>query len=462
MLRASEVAEKIGVPSVSIIGSAFMQQAALVSRGLGIPFAIAQYPGAPMVDSDKDFATKVENHIVPEIIRGLTSSNAPEFSSAAADPEPDSIVFKGTLDEVEEFFHRQMWSDGLPIIPPTRGRVDQFLRFTGRDPAEVIRVLPQEGREASIMSIAVNGVMAGCRPEYMPLLVAIVEAISDPHFRIESAGSTPAWETLAVISGPIIKELDFNYGQGAMKVGRQANTSIGRFVRMYLRNICGYRIQPGSGDKGSIGFTFNVALAEDEEAARAAGWPSFGEDMGFKPGENAVTLQSVVTMSPPTYSAGDTALMHARHFANVFLRAFSYGAHSGVKRGYWHPLIVIGPSIAGVIAREWNKDRLRQYLWENMTMSASLMKHFCAQTAAQNIDFFQLVEEGTLPAYYAASNDPDREIPIIVRPEHIGIVVAGDPGRNQSRAYMSNNAQGGRTARRVELPRDWKRMLGRG
>jgi hypothetical protein len=96
-----------------------------------------------------------------------------------------------------------------------------------------------------------------------------------------------------------------------------------------------------------------------------------------------------------------------------------------------------------------------------MTMPASLMRHFCAQTAGQELDFSKLVKEGTLPDYYTASSDPDRPIPIIVKPEHIGLVVAGDPGRNQSRGYMSNNVQGTRTSRRVDLPRDWERLLER-
>lgn len=461
MLRASAVAEKTGVPTVSIIGSAFMKQAAVVSRGLGVPLALAEYPGAPMVDSDAELRAKVEKDLLPAIIQGLTGASPSAGTDEASEPEPGSVVFEGTLDAVQEHFHRKLWSDGLPIIPPTRERVDAFLRFTDRGPREVIRVLPQEGREADTLSIAVNGVMAGCRPEYMPLLVAIVEAISDPHFRIEAAGSTPAWEALVVVSGPIVKELDFNFGQGAMKVGRQANSSIGRFVRLYMRNICGYRIPPGTGDKGSIGYTFNVALAEDEAWSRRIGWPTFSEDAGFAPHDNVVTVQSVVTISPPTYSAGDTAIKHVQQFADVFLRAFSYGSHSGVKRGYWHPLVVIGPSIARVIAREWTKDDVRRFLWEKMTIPASLMRHFCAQTAAQDMDFAKLVGEGTLPAYYTASNDPDRPVPIIVRPEHIGILVAGDPGRNQSRGYMSNNAQGARTSRRVELPRGWEKLRAR-
>lgn len=426
-----------------------------------MPFAIAEYPGTPMVDSDEELRAKVENDLMPSIIKGLTSGDGLNFGNTSAEPQPGSVVFKGTLDEVEEYFHRQLWSDGLPVIPPTRERVAAFLRFTDRDQSEVLGVLPQEGREASILSIAVNGVMAGCRPEYMPILIAAIEAICDPQFQVEDCGATWGWEPLVIVSGPLVKQLDFNYGQGVMRIGRQANSSVGRFVRMYLRNICGFRIQPGTGDKGSIGYTFNVALAEDEDWVRAIGWPTFGVDAGFRAGENVVTVQSVMSSSAPTYSAGDTAIKHVQQFADAFGSAFSPACCGGVKRGRWHPLVLIGPSIAKVIAREWSKDQVRRCLWEKMTMPASRMRHFGEQNAGQDTDFSRIVEEGTLPSYYAASDDPDRPVPIIVKPEHIGLVVAGDPGRNQSRGYMSNNVHGTPTSRRVELPRNWKQLLQR-
>src|SRR6202000_1695119 len=119
-------------------------------------------------------------------------------------------------------------------------------------------------------------------------------------FRIQDCGSTPGWEPVVIVNGPIVKDLDFNFGQGVMRVGPQANTSIGRFVRMYLRNVCGYRIPPGAGDKGSIGQSFNVALAEDEDAAREIGWTTYGMDRGYTPDESVVTVQSVVSITPPT------------------------------------------------------------------------------------------------------------------------------------------------------------------
>jgi hypothetical protein len=324
--------ERLGIPTASIIGSGFLKQAEVITKGVGVPLAIGVYPGAPMVDSEAELKRKVEEELAPGILRGLTGDAPPDLNTEV-EPASGAVVMSGTYDEVQEHFYKQLWTDGLPIVPPTRSRIDAFLKFTDRNETDVIRVLPQEGREGSILSIAITGVMAGCRPEYMPVLIAIIEAMSDPKYRIEDSGSTPGWEPVVIVNGPIIKELDFNYGQGMMRVGRQANTSIGRFVRMYLRNICGFRIPPGAGDKGSIGQSFLVAMAEDEDSARAFGWPSYGEDRGFKQGENVVTVHSVVAITSPMYSGGDDAKTHVQQWAEVIAGSFHLlGAHRDSKR----------------------------------------------------------------------------------------------------------------------------------
>jgi hypothetical protein len=177
--------EKMGIPTASIIGSGFLKQAEVIVKGLGVPLAMGVYPGAPMVDSEAELRRKVEEELAPGLLMGLTGE-APREAGAVAEPEPGAVVFSGTFDEVQEHFHRNLWSDGLPVVPPTRSRVDAFLRYTDRKPDEVLRAIPQEGREASILSIAVTGVMAGCRPEYMPVLIAILEAMCDPKYRVEA------------------------------------------------------------------------------------------------------------------------------------------------------------------------------------------------------------------------------------------------------------------------------------
>ena len=454
MLRAAALIEKLGIPTASIIGSGFLKQAEVVSKGLGVPLAIGVYPGAPMVDSEAELIRKVEESLAPGLLEGLIGK-IQILENEDEQPDIKKVVFSGTLDEVQDYFYQKMWTDGLPIIPPTKQRVESFLSFTDRLPEEVIAVLPQEGREASIESIAVTGVMSGCKPEYMPILIAIIEAMSDPVFRIQDCGSTPGWEPVVIIGGPIIKELDFNFGQGMMRFGRKSNTSIGRFVRMYLRNICGYRIPPGAGDKGSIGQSFLVAMAEDEDSAREFGWPTYAQDRGFDASENIVTVHSVVSISSPIYSAGDRAIDHVQQWADLVGSSFTYWAHTGFKTGMWNPLIVSSPSVAKVIANEWTKDQVRQYLYDHIKVSAQKITHYAKMTSTPTFSLKNLVDGGILPEEYHLSDDPERLLNVIIHPSMVEIIVAGDPGRNQSRAYMGNHIQGPPTSRKINLPASW-------
>ena len=203
-----------------------------------------------MTENTTSFRAKVLGPVLDSIVNGLTSTIRPVAADSSPEPGPQDIVAEGSLDEIEEHFLRMGWSEGLPIVPPTRDRVQQFLRFTDRSPNEIIGVLSPGRREATVWNVAVNGVMAGCRAEYMPILLAVVECIADPQFRLEDAGSTPGWEPLVILSGQLVEELDFNSGSGVMRVGRQANTSIGRFLRLYMRNVAGSRIPPEATDKG--------------------------------------------------------------------------------------------------------------------------------------------------------------------------------------------------------------------
>ncbi|MFC1871847.1 hypothetical protein ACFLYF_05580 [Chloroflexota bacterium] len=411
-----------------------------------------------MTDSNQAFREKVEN-LVEQIISGL--AQPAEATTKTIEPEPRDIIFEGTLETVHEFFNKNLWTDGLPVIPPTIDKVERFLQFTDRPADEVIGVLLPGNREATIWNIAVNGVMAGCRPEYMPVLIAIVEAIADPEFRIRDAGSTPGWEPIIILNGPLIKELDFNYGPGVMRVGRQANTSVGRFLRLYIRNVAGSRIPPGEMDKATIGSTFNVVLAENEDTVNELGWEPFSVMRGFNKGENVVTVQSVVFTSPPTYTAGDCARDHAQTIAEVIGQATgSYWTFLGIKLQRWYPLLVLSPSIARVIARDgWTKHDLQRYLYDNARISAELMERNSWQIDSNKLDLCRLVEEGAIDDDYCQSRDPNRLVRVFLKADWIGIIVAGDPDRNQSRGYINNHIQGAPVSRQIQLPARWEKLL---
>ncbi|MBI2907552.1 MAG: hypothetical protein HYX92_07865 [Chloroflexi bacterium] len=460
MVRASAVAERAGVRSVSIAASGFVQQGRAVAKALGAEnIAIAEYPGVIMLDSKEELRRKVEEVLVDRVVNGLTTSVAD--AARPVEPGPRDIVFKGALPEVLELFYKNMWTEGLPIVPPTLDLIEKFLRFTDRSPDEVLGVLLPENRQATIWNVAVNGVMAGCRPEYMPVLIAVVEAIADPEFRIEDAGSTPGWEPLIILSGPIIKQLDFNSGSGVMRVGRQANTSVGRFLRLYMRNIPGLRIAPGATDKGSIAYTFNVVLAENEDAVAEMGWLPFSVDRGFKAGDNVVTVQSCINISPPCYSGGSTAEEHLKTIAEIIgQRSMAFWTAFAAHYTKHSPLFVLGPSVAHVIARDgWTKDAIRRYLYDNVKAQAGWLEDLAHQAGPSIFSFCKCVEEGTISPDFCRSTDLNRLVPVFLKPEWINIVVSGDPGRNQSKGYVQNQKQGWPVSKKIALPRNWERMI---
>ena len=242
VMRAVATAEEANLPAVGVVSSGFEVMARSVAKIFGDDQPrLAVYPGAIQTDTDETFGRKVREVVLDQIEEALQRSKpGVQAEEVEVEPEPREVVFTGSLDEVEEFFLTKGWSDGLPIVPPTPDRVRRFLAATSEEPDTVLGALPPELREITITNIAVNGVMAGCRPEYMPVLVAVARCLTDTRFRLEDLTSTFGLEPLIVVSGPVVEALDFNTGTGAMRLGRQANTSIGRFLRLLLRNVGGH------------------------------------------------------------------------------------------------------------------------------------------------------------------------------------------------------------------------------
>ena len=452
-----EVVERTGIPAVGIFGESFGPMAELLGEQAGLPrHRLAIYPGMMATASDQQLAETSVTHLTPQVVRGLLEVGD-EQGSAAAIEAPSSeddlafeIVHRGDFDDIQEFFYEKGWSDGLPVVPPTVARVQAFLECGGRDGHDVLGVLPPEKREATVMSVAVNGVMAGCRPEYMPILIAIAECLADPRFRLEDAGSTPGWEPLVLVSGPLARRLDFNAETGAMRIGRRANSSVGRFTRLYMRNIAGLRIPPGVTDQAGLGSNFNVAMAENDEAVRALGWDPYRVDRGFGLDDTVVTVQSVLNISAPIYTHGDNPIDHLNVISYHLERSWSM-VIPAFKRGGGYLLLAMSPSIAQVLADHgMGKAEIRRYLVEHMRTRAGFYESDIDHGTP--FDMKELVRDERLPPAYIESDDPERLIQVMLSEEWLGIVVAGNPGRNQSRGYGTNHVQGLPVSRRVVEP----------
>ncbi len=463
MLRVSAVAEKAGIPSATLVCEGFVRQAKATSVGLGTPdLPLAVVPGHPDVQSRDELTQNVARVTLEQVVRCLTNATAMEDS--AAEPDPQAIVFEGSFDAVNRHYYDKLWSDGLPIVPPTRARIESFLAFTDRKPNDVLGVLLPDNRAATVWNVAVNGVMAGCRPQYMPVLVALVEAMADPRYGVEHSGNTPGSETQIILNGPLIKQLGFNYEQGALRDGFQANTSIGRFWRLYLRNVAGFL--PHHTDKGTFGGTWRVVLAENEDALGEIGWPSIAAEAGVPAGDSAVTIARFTGGHVIVSVFGDTAQACLPYLVDSIV---SYSGWEliftvGLATGTYQPLLILSPIIARTIARSgMTKRDVQQHLFDHARIPARVFERYI--TGWTNLvpgprTLADYAAIGKAPKVFGASRDPERLVPIVARPEDFRIAVSGDPLRTNCYFLAHNGMLGFTTTKSVRLPRDWAAKLG--
>jgi hypothetical protein len=255
-------------------------------------------------------------------------------------------------------------------------------------------------------------VIAGCRPEYMPVLIAIAEILADPSFSPRNAGGTPGWEPIVIVSGPLVRALDFNSGQGVLRVGRQANSTIGRFTRLLMRNTAGLRIPPGEmdgiTDKACIGLNFNVALAEDDDAVRDLGWQPHRFDRGFATlDDTVVTVQGMAGISHPILTAGDSAEEHLSQLAKYMTASIGPWMHCGVMFQQWHPLVVMSPNVAAALSRHGcGKAAIRRYLYDHAWIEAGDVERFAYDAGVTDFSFEGYVRRGEISDAYFQSNDP--------------------------------------------------------
>lgn len=456
-MRAVAASEGLGIPAVGVISSGFETMARALAEVFGVADPrLAIYPGAVQTDTQDIFERKVRESLLDQIVGGLTSHTASAAQGAEDEPpaDPREIVFTGDYDQVQDHFVEHGWSDGLPVAPPTLGRVQEFLGHTEVAPVTVLGVLEPEGRELTVWSIAVNGVMAGCRPEYMPLLVAIGECLVDERFRLEDLVSTFGFEPLVVVSGPVVRRFDFNDVAGAMRVGRRANSSVGRFVRLLLRNIAGLRIPPGVVDPGAIGASFMVAMAENDAVTRDLGWAPFRVENGFSDEDSTVSLLTIVNHSAVMYTSGETAEDHLRTFARILGNAIGPWAYTATVHQGFNPLILMSPAVARALAGfGYGKKEIRDWLARNMWIEAGVTEGYARQVGRTAFSFDSVVTDPEQRKTYVASADPARLVPMIMNPDWISILIGGNPSRNQSRAYIGNLTAGPPVTKVIALPR---------
>ncbi len=266
------------------------------------------------------------------------------------------------LDSIEhftEFVYAQGWTDGLPVFPPTRRVVEGMLDYLGRDPGEVLgTIFPGDG-EATVEKIVANCAMAGCLPEYVPVVLAAVECLVDPALPINTTQSTGSAAIFTLVSGPIVSALAFHTREWIFGPnGGRANAAIGRAIRLILWNIG--RAHPGKLIKGTMGHpaAWSYCIGEERELTP---WDPVHVDFGFAPADSAVTVMkagehSQLAVPLNTVGLNECITLLARGIGRVGLST------SGGTRGY---IYVINPSLAQAFAQAgYTRQHLRSAIAE--------------------------------------------------------------------------------------------------
>ena len=256
------------------------------------------------------------------------------------------------------------YTDGFPVIAPTEQRVTAMLAAAQLVPGEILGEVPTRKVTVTAEKAAINAVMAGCRPEYFPVVVAAVRAFLQPEANAHSTTATLAGAAHAVIvNGPARKELDIVSGQACLGPGFRANATIGRALRLVIRNVC--RTVPGDLDRASFSWPlrYSFCFGENEEASQ---WTPLHVQLGYAPGESVVIIQSIFTLvALMDFDASPQSIL--RTFAH-FTRAYGLGRDDFV--GDARSLIyVVGPEHQRRFLDDgWTKERISEALWSLLTV----------------------------------------------------------------------------------------------
>ncbi|MBV9410348.1 MAG: thioredoxin [Acidimicrobiia bacterium] len=267
-------------------------------------------------------------------------------------------------DDAEAFFDRG-WTDGLPVVPPTEARVLRMLAGTSRAPDDVVAVVPPDLVECTVEKVAVNAVMAGCRPEYLPVVLAAVEAACTETFNIHGLLATTYFSgPVVIVNGPIAHAIGMNSGVNALGQGNRANATIGRALQLVIRNVGGGR--PGGVDRATLGnpgkYTF--CFAEDEEGSP---WEPLSVERGLSAGTSAVTLFA----GEGPRGVVDQASRTPESLAGSFAGALRTVAHPKLPLAF-DAFVVVSPEHARVFREGgWSKARLRDELQTLLTMDGA-------------------------------------------------------------------------------------------
>lgn len=318
----------------------------------------------------------------------------------------------GSWDEVQDELEAAGLSDGLPLVPPTPERVAAMLAPHGVDPDEAVATLAPAFGQATWRSLAINAVMAGCRPAYLPVIAAAVEAMAAPEFNLLGIQTTTGSAATAVIvSGPVAQAIGMNAGCNALGPGNRANATIGRAVRLALQNIGGAK--PGETDMATLGQPAKYGFCFAENHADSP-WPPLHATRGFETGDSVVTAVGTGGIVEVLDSSSERAEDALTTYVQSMLIAGTVGG--GGTFGGGEPLVIVPPEHAQLFESQgYSRARVQAALFERAQLPLDRLSPGVAALMRKRREI-------------AGSADASAPVRIAARAEDVMIVVAGGVG----------------------------------
>jgi hypothetical protein len=402
--------ERRGRPTVTVLSQEFADTGHEIAARQGLRnLAVAVLPH-PVGAATRELVERKADGILESVVEGFTVPIQVAEDTHDTHPTRDGLIeAPDAPDEANDFFSASGWTDGLPVVPPVPRLVEAMVAASGRDGEEVIAILPPLMGAATIRAIAANAVLSGCRPEYLPVVLAAVEAVADPIYGLSHRQvTTHAGAPLIIVNGPITERLKLNTAAGVFGPGWRANATIGRALRLVLMNLGGAR--PGITDMSQTGHPgkYTYCIAENEAATP---WEPLHVERGFEPGESTVTLVNAEAPQSITDNINTSARAILTTCAS---NLSSLGSNNLYSQG--EPILALGIEHAKYIAAEgWSKSDVKLYIYEKARQPWRIVR---GRGKSLGPNFPKWLE----------SPEDDDTVPILAHPDELIVIVCGGAG----------------------------------
>lgn len=374
--------------------------------------------------------------IFDEVIAALTTEAV--NSSPKLKEKLDEIFtvtgddYLSAIDALHQSFMEKKLCDGLPIVPPTEEAVQWMLKGTSRSPNEIIGPFPPKKGVTTIKKIAINAVMAGARPEYLPVIIAALEGLSDPNYdatmwRMSTSSSVP----VIIISGPIADELNINSGMGLIGHGYRSNATIGRAIQLVTMNMG--HTWPAENDMASIGRLNSYTFYTFAENIKDSLWESYAEEKGYGPNGNVVMVATAAGGRLTEIGGGAVAPWNE---LTILDEISEYIKNMSRMSNVWTSVytVVMHPECAKRLsAKGWSKQDVQEYLYEKSKVPYEKLSMVTDPLRKIPWTQTQLMQEtlergGFVPEavpIFEKVLKPGRMVPVVQTPDFIDLIVAG-------------------------------------